>query len=277
MFSIKRILVLLAWVPCLGVGALPTPVQTAVGTNTSAASTVVATFGQGVGSGHLVVLYLEGTAATSTTFSTISDDKGDSFTIIDQQTSGGFRAGFAYLLSATAGATIITANISQSSGTGSSMVAAEYATISAALDKHTSALQTATNALASGNTATTTQNTELLVGWVGVKGTGGSTISAPTPSGNLTQENGNPTAVAALSDGLQTTTQAQASAYTFNGVSAQASGTGIATFTYTATSSGHGQIPATGAGGLRAQATLREHPSRVGSGSSAKATLPSPR
>lgn len=219
--------------PNYSYAALPTPIQVASGSG-AASTTESATLGAGVGGGHLTiaVIFAGSLSITPTTISSVSDDKGDSFTLLDQQAAGSgatSAAGvLAYCLNTTTGATVITATLSQAA-TISRIQVGEYPVSGATLDKHTAAVGTTTSA-ASGSTSATSQASELLIGWVSARTTGTMALSNPNPANDLSQSLGT-SQVAAFSDALLNTTGTQSSSYTIGGTSQFAWANGVATFT----------------------------------------------
>lgn len=212
--------------------ALPTPVQIASGAGTSA-STVVATFAGGVSGGNLtgVTVFAGPLVSTPSTVLSVTNDKGDSYVLLDQQAAGTgttSAAGvFAYCLNTTAGATIITATLSQNA-TISKSEAGEWSLIGAVLDKHIAANGTTTSA-ASGSTATTTVASALQIGWVAARCLGTMSLSSPSPANDLSQSSGT-SQVAAFSDALLSSLGTQSASYTIGGTSSFAWACGTAIF-----------------------------------------------
>lgn len=149
-------------------------VQSANGGSNASAPSCSATFGSPVGSGNIIVgfaFWSEG--STTNDLSSISDDKGNTYTIVDKLnafavTSNSRAFASFYCANVTNAPTVITANFSPSTGSLAILVD-EYSGVATTspLDGHTmqaqSGVGTTANAATSGN-ITTTVNGDLIYG-----------------------------------------------------------------------------------------------------------------
>ena len=134
----------------------------------TSSATVVCTMGAGVGGGHLVVLFV-GTNVGVTGVSSVTDDKSDSCTVVDEAGgAGNYNLTSVYCPNVTAGATTFTATLS-SAATLAMAFGAEFSGVltTSPLDVHAAQTQTTpgtgANAITSGSVTTTHAN-ELIVG-----------------------------------------------------------------------------------------------------------------
>lgn len=203
--------------------ALPTPVQHS-GVAGSGSSSIF-TFSQAVTAGNMaaLIIYAGAISVTPTTITSVIDNKGNNWTKIDGMSTAATSpsSGYLYYLpNAVSGTTSVTVTLNQSPSLGWSMYMEEWAVTGASpLDKHAINAGTATGGssftTAAGPTATTSQNNELVIGWVGASSPAlGASLTSPTPANDFNQASFNSgIQIVGFSDLLASSTGTFSSAY----------------------------------------------------------------
>lgn len=218
--------------------ALPTPVQFGSGgAGPTNITSFTATFTNPMAGGNTGFAVVGGAGVGGAAISTVVDDKGNSWTLIDSKTNAASTAlnGSAwYHPNSTAGAQVLTCTFAGSfTGTTSAQLA-EYAITGATpLDVHTATAGTGTGSpqtVLSGTTAATIQASELIVGWLVSNSTPSPpTLSSPNPSNDFTTriQVGQQ---ASISDKIVSATGAQSASYVATYPSTMGYICGVATF-----------------------------------------------
>lgn len=196
-----------------------TRVQTK-GNGTTGASSYTIVFDSNVTAGSVILLSV---FATNSATIAVSDSQTNTWTAVDKQTIGGQDGELWYAYNVAGGATTIT--VAHGLVTSGNAIAREYAglTITDPLDKHIDAGGTAGTA-SSGDTATTIQDNELVVGG----GTSATNPGVGTGFTNYTEQlTAGTTVYAMLQDKDQTTAAVQSTTFTGTGSNWTAS---VATF-----------------------------------------------
>lgn len=198
---------------------MPTLVQTQNATSTNSGSTLPVTV-TSTGSGNLLFVGI----STGGTVSSVSDGT-NTYTQIDVIQNGNRLYGF-YAANISSGITTVTVHCSN--GSGIVAIVREYSGLTTTpLDKHTIQSQSFDNPASSGATATTTQASELVIGYIGSNGS--DTFSLGSGYGNLvSQDNGFVNAIVGLEDATVSSTGAQTATFGTGGGGTYV--VGVATF-----------------------------------------------
>lgn len=160
-------------------------VQTTSQGASGSGTTLLGTFSSNVTAGNMLVLFASNRVTTSP-ISSISDSGGDTFTnlIIGTHTTT-VQGELWYSPNINGGTCVVTVNWSGGAGSSQSFLVREYTGLtSTPLDQLGSLDNSATTALISGTTATTTQGSELVVASLAAP-SGGTPVTANSPFGNL--------------------------------------------------------------------------------------------
>lgn len=169
-------------------------VQSAHNGTNSAVNSLAATFGAGVSNNNLVRGFVYWATGNTTHLSTVADDKGNSYTIVDKVADAGDAVclGSFYKEGITNAPTVVTATLGVSLNAAMTIVVAEESGLAtaSALDTHAGQTQTnpglGTDAISSGN-GTTTQDGDLICSGV-IRGSIGSLTNTVAGTGFSTRE-----------------------------------------------------------------------------------------
>ncbi|HVX56456.1 MAG TPA: hypothetical protein VHA37_01880 [Candidatus Saccharimonadales bacterium] len=195
------------------------PVQTAVTADNDSITSISASFASPVTSGNCVVLAVS-TGATGQTF-TVTDDKGNSYTLLDHVTDSSNSQDLATFVlgNITNGPETITVTYGSEAGTNILMLA-EYGGVFAAanpVDKHKAAITASTKSPSSG-AVTTTVNGDNIVSFINCTSAlaGGFILSAGSGFTKRLDHNTSGDIDMALQDMVQTTAGSVAGAWSSN-------------------------------------------------------------